>query len=149
MGMRTLGIDERRARLAARHCLATRASTPVEAARAVVALHSTDPATVFLSIWARMGSVKVADIERALYEERRLLRMPGIRRTMFAVPTEDAPMIQSSCTDAIAGQLRRRYIQLLTDTGTADGVFFDDVVESTAQALLARGEATGAQLSAD
>jgi hypothetical protein len=147
--MPTMGVDERRARLAVRHRLAVGAQTPLDVARSVLALHATDPSTVFLSIWARMASVGIPDIERALYDERSLLRMLGMRRTMFVVPTEDAPMIQSSCTDAIAVQLRRRYVQLLTDTGTADAPFFDEVTESTAEALLARGEATATQLSTD
>ena len=53
--MRRLHAEERRARLLLRHRLApaARATGPVEATRAVVALHSTDAATVFLSTWAR------------------------------------------------------------------------------------------------
>ena len=72
-------VAERRARLAVRHRLApeSRAAAPLEAARAVVVLHSTGPDTVFLSTRARTGDFEVADLERALYDDRSLVRMLG------------------------------------------------------------------------
>jgi hypothetical protein len=144
-----VGQQERRARLVTRHLLAAdaKATDPAAAARSVVALHATDPATVFLSIQARTTGVDVAAIESALYEERTLLRMLAMRRTMFVVPVEDAPILQKSSTDAIAVQQRKRYLQLIN--GLGDGDWLDDVAESTAKALLKRGEATGAELSTD
>jgi len=56
--VRRIGVVERRARLAVRQRLAgvSRAAGAVEAARAVVALHATDPASVFLSVRARTAS---------------------------------------------------------------------------------------------
>src|SRR5690242_7818306 len=148
--MRRVGIEERRARLTTRHLLAGephKAADPATAARAVVALHATDPATVFLSIQARTTGVDVAAVESALYEERTLLRMLAMRRTMFVVPVEDAPILQTSSADAIAVQQRKRYLQLMA--GLGDGDWLDDVAESTVEALLKRGEATGAELSTD
>ncbi|MDB5066723.1 MAG: hypothetical protein JWM18_3157 [Chloroflexi bacterium] len=61
--MRRIGAGERRARLARRHHLApgARASGRVEVANGLVALHATDPATVFL---AAAGAVRV-DIDGA------------------------------------------------------------------------------------
>jgi len=73
--MRRIAVAERRARLGVRHRLAkARASTVVGATEAVVALHSTDPATVFLSLWARTKNVTPDGIDRALYVDRSLLR---------------------------------------------------------------------------
>jgi hypothetical protein len=144
-----MGIDERRARLAIRHRLARPAATPAEVARSVLALHATDPATVFLSARARGPKLATIDIERSLYVERDLLRMLGMRRTMFVVPTEDAPMIQSACTDAVAAQQRKRYAQLMTQAGVGDLSMLDRLTDEAAAALLKRGEATGAQLSTD
>jgi Winged helix DNA-binding domain len=147
--MRRVGQPERRARLVHRHLLApgTKATDPAAAARSVVALHATDPATVFLSVQARTTGVDVAAIESALYEERTLLRMLAMRRTMFVVPVEDAPILQTSSADAIAVQQRKRYLQLIEGLGDAD--WLDDVAESTVEALIKRGEATGAELSTD
>jgi winged helix DNA-binding protein len=147
--VRRIGVAERRARLAARHHLAgpSAGTDPTAAADALVAVHATDPATVFLSIQARTTGVDVAAIESALYEERTLLRMLAMRRTMFVVPVEDAPILQTSSADAIAVQQRKRYLQLLA--GLGDGDWLDDVAESAVKALLKRGEATGAELSTD
>src|SRR5690242_657043 len=98
--MRRIGVEQRRARLAVRHHLAgsALAATPVDAARGVVALHATDPATVFLSVWARTPPVELDAIERALYEQRSLLRMLAMRRTMFVTPVDLAPVLHAACT---------------------------------------------------
>lgn len=147
--MRRISIDERRARLALRHHLSAPAAGPVDATRGVVALHATDPASVFLSVYARTAPAEAEAVERALYEERSLIRMLGMRRTMFVVPVELAPVIQAACTKEIALRQRRTYTKLLTERGVGDGAWLRDVEDSTAKALAARGEATGAQLSAD
>ncbi len=149
--MRRISIDERRARLGVRHGLvpAARATTPADAVAAVVALHSSDPASVFLSICARTRSTDASAIEDALYEERSLVRMLGMRRTMFVVPLDLVPVIQAACTKAIAVVQRRRYSQLLEAAGVGDGAFLKEVEEATLCALVKRGEATGAQLSGD
>ena len=152
--MRHIGIQERRARLGVRHHLAatTAASTPAEAAAGVVALHATDPASVFLSVSARTAGIDVATIEGALYQQRSLLRMLGMRRTMFVVPVELAPVLQAACATAVAAQQRRRYAQLLAKGGAGDAgdpAWLRKVEDAAARALAARGEATGAQLAAD
>ena len=148
--MRRIGLAERRARLGGRHLLArAKASTVVGATEAVVALHSTDPATVFLSLWARTRNVTTAGIERALYEDRSLLRLLGMRRTMFVVPTGFAPVFQAAATRPIAEQQRKRYVQLLEQQGAGDVRLFADLGEAALAALARRGEATGVQLSAD
>jgi hypothetical protein len=80
-----IGVAERRARLAVRHHLSgsSRAASPVEVAGDLVGLHGTDPATVHLAAAARLAKPEVAAVERALYEERTLVRVLGMRRTMF------------------------------------------------------------------
>jgi len=154
--VRRIGIAQRRARLGRRHRLAgtTRSSTVEDAARAVVALHATDPASVFLSVQARMAGATVAAIERALYEERTLLRLLAMRRTMFVTPVETAPVLQAGASRAVAEVQRRRYVKLLEDYLTdppADdrAAWLADVGDGAVRALLARGEATGAELSTD
>ena len=123
----------------------------MEAGRGVVALHATDPATVHLSAAARMREPDVAAVEQALYDERSLIRMLGMRRTMFVVPDELAPAIQASCTDAIAARERVRLVKRLQEAGVAAnaGAWLAEVEEATLAALRARGEAAAAELSAD
>jgi hypothetical protein len=147
--VRRIGVQERRARLGVRHHLATARATSVAAvAESLVALHSTDPASVFLAVQARTG-LDVRAIDRELYEDRSVIRMLGMRRTMFVLPVGTAPMVQAACTDAIATVQRRMYTKLLVEAGVGDGAWLADVEQATLQALAARGEATGAQLSTD
>lgn len=127
-------------RLGRRHHLARSAlaATPVEVARDLVAIHATDPATVFLSIAARVAQPSVADIERCLYQDRGLVRMLGMRRTMFVVPDAMAPVVHAACTKAISVQLKRRYQQLLETSGVVqDDVpqWWARVAEATVAAL--------------
>jgi hypothetical protein len=149
--VRSIGSDERRARLAVRHRLtaASAARSPVEAARGVVALHATDPATVFLSLQARTADVTVEAIERALYEERTLVRMLGMRRTMFVVPTELVPVVQASSTQAVAGPDPQALRPAPAEAGVGDDAVAPGGRGRHRPALEARGEATGAQLSED
>ncbi|MCK0092283.1 hypothetical protein MWU77_15995 [Rhodococcus sp. F64268] len=66
---RTVDVGERRARLAVRHRIAPayRAADAVEAARSMVCLHGTDPATVYLSTWSRVTDFSAAELDAALY----------------------------------------------------------------------------------
>src|SRR5687768_9856243 len=98
--MRRIGIDERRARLGVRHRLASaaKADTAEDVARGLVALHGTDPASVFLSAATRMRQPSVKAIEHTLYEDRSLIRMLGMRRTVFTLPVELAAVVQAACT---------------------------------------------------
>jgi hypothetical protein len=115
----------------------------------MVALHATDPATVFLSVYARQPEVTVEAIESALYEDRSLLRLHGMRRTLFVTPVELAPAIRHSCVQTFVAQSRRTYVQMLTEAGVGDSVWLSEV-EAAAQAALAkRGNATASQISAD
>ncbi len=57
----------------------------MEAARRQMGLHSSDPATVFLSSWARVDDLAISDVEHCLYEDPSLFRVLGMRRTLFAV----------------------------------------------------------------
>jgi len=70
-----IGVEERRARLARRHRLVaeTRAASPLEVAGSLVALHSTDAATVFLSTWALTYSVTTANVIYTLSDALSLL----------------------------------------------------------------------------
>jgi hypothetical protein len=146
-------VAERRARLGRRHHLAAsaRAYDPLEVARDLVALHGTDPATVFLSAAARVRQPSVADIERALYTDRQLIRMLGMRRTMFVVSDELAPVVQAACTNAIAAQLKRRYQQLLEGANVVPevGSWWASVAEATLAALEKRRLATAQELGQD
>jgi hypothetical protein len=151
--VRRMGVDERRLRLLRRHHLAPadRAQDVLTAAADLVGLHATDPVTVYLSATARVEGAKVADVERALYEERTVLRMLGMRRTLFVVPVDLAPVVHAACTRAIAVNEGRRLVQLVQQGGVADDAarWVEEANEATMRALAARGEALASELSAD
>ncbi|HEX2375472.1 MAG TPA: winged helix DNA-binding domain-containing protein [Actinomycetota bacterium] len=150
--MRRIGVTERRARLGLRHHLAAPArSGVVEAARDLVGLHATDPATVYLAARVRMAVPEVAAVERALYEDRELVRILGMRRTMFVEPVELMPVVQAACTDAIAVQQRRLLVDMIGGAGMADdpAAWIEEVETAAVKALEARGGATATEVAQD
>jgi hypothetical protein len=157
-GIRPVSAAERRARLAVRHHLAPRpgtsagraASTVAGTVTDIVGLHGTDPASVYLAAWARTGAGQAA-IEDALYGEGTLVRMLGMRRTVFVVPVGLMPVVQAACTDQIAERMRRDLARRVEESGiAADGAgWLKEVGEATVSALAARGRATGAELARD
>ena len=147
--MRTITTAERRARLGLRHALATPAKTVEDATEAVVALHSSDPATVYLSARARVARFRREDLERALYDDRSLVRMLGMRRTLFVTTPELAAVIDAACTKALVPGERRRLIGWIEGQGLApDGAaWLRDAMQATMRALHDHGELSGAELS--
>ncbi|MFS0705862.1 winged helix DNA-binding domain-containing protein [Cellulomonas sp. 179-A 9B4 NHS] len=149
---RSVSAAERRARLGRRHALAPGhgAPDPVAAARAVVALHSTDPASTVLSALARTPGATPADVERALYEDRDLIRVLAMRRTLFAVPHDLAATAFVAAGDTVAVQQRRILHQLLVASGVTDdpGLWVARAERALLAAIAAVGEATAPELAA-
>ena len=134
-------------RMAAAH----RASTPETVARSLVALHSTDPASVHLAVAARTAGAgaTIVEVDRALHEDRTIVRVMGMRRTMWAVPFELVPVVAAACGRAIAADERRKLVRALEEQGiAADGNrFVADLEEKTLAALAAMGEALTRELT--
>jgi hypothetical protein len=145
-----VSAEQRRGRLVERHLLGAPAATVTEVADAMVALHATDPVTVYLSAWARTGC-SLEDVDAALYTERSLVRLLGMRRTVFAVPAGLAGTVQAACTDDVAARLRRALEKELASGGIGDGDASGwlRAVEDGVLAVLAGrgGGASGAQLA--
>ena len=120
--MRHVSDDERRARLAVRHALAPsfRVDCPEKATRAMTVLHATEPATVYLSCWARVESLEIADVDRALYVDRNLVKQLAMRRTLFVFPRELLPAAWGSASARVAGFERARIAKDVVKTGLAD-----------------------------
>jgi Winged helix DNA-binding domain len=146
-----IAVEERRARLVRRHRLhpGDRATSALDATRSLVALHSTDAATVFLSVHARTEGVVPADVERELYDERTLVRMLGMRRTLFVVPRDLVPVVQAACTRTIAARERRRLEQWIAENGlsTRPGAWLTRASTAALRALESRGEAFTSDLA--
>lgn len=101
---------ERRTRLAQRHALAP--SRRVEGVRAateaMTVLHATEPATVYLSCWSRVDGLTVADVDRALYDDRDVVKQLAMRRTLFVFPSDLLPAAWGSASARVAEAERKR-----------------------------------------
>ena len=126
-----------------------RAGSAFEAARSLVVLHSTDAVTVFLSVHARTTGVEPVDVERALYEERSLVRMLAMRRTLFVVPRELVPIVQAAATNGVATVQRRRLEKFISDSGLSKrpSSWLDRACDAALLELEARGEAFTSDLT--
>ena len=94
-----------------------RAGEVVEAADSMVCLHATDPATVYLSAWARLDGMAVTDMERALYDDRSLVKHLAMRRTLFVFPRATLSVAQAGASERVADGERRRLIRDVEKAG--------------------------------
>jgi hypothetical protein len=149
--MRRINDDERRNRLGRRHQLAPThaARDVVELAHTLVGLHATDPISPFLSARARTAGFETVHLERHLYDDRTLIRMLGMRRTVFVIPTDLAATVHQACTAKIATTNRRRLVKLIQANSIADdGDTWLKAVEDDVVATLERlGDASAIELS--
>ncbi len=148
-------VEQRRARLVARQL--SPVGTTLEAARSVLVLHATDPATVYLSVLARAPGLGLADVASALYEDRALVRMMAMRRTLFVVPRDLADVVHHAAAVGVAATMRRRLLTELaaapTDPVLPEGpealaTWLTGTEQGTERAMAALGTATGAALGA-
>src|SRR6202044_457225 len=90
-------------------------------------------------------------VDEGVFVERSLVRMLGMRRTMFVVPAGLVPVVQAACTDDVAKRLRRQLEKDLATGGGGDGDpggGLRGVGSGVLRVLPARGGgASGAQLS--
>lgn len=119
--MRLVTDAERHARMARRHGIAPRhrVADPVAATRAMTVLHSTEPPTPYLSIHARVDGVTRADVDRALYDDRTLVKQLAMRRTLFVFPRDLLPAAWGSASQRVAGMEGRRIAQDVEKAGIA------------------------------
>jgi hypothetical protein len=151
MSLPLIDTAERRRRIPVRNrlasdCWGTDVST---VASELVGLHATDPTSVYIGAFARIRDVTSEDIARALYEDRSLLKVLGMRRTMFATTAEVAGVMNSAVTKNVAVTERKRLVQMLTDAGVAKDVegWIAKVEAETVAALDEMGTATATELA--
>ena len=137
---------ERRARLGLRHALTptTHAATPEAATRAMTVLHSTEPATVYLSCWARVPDLTLDDVDRALYADRSLVKQLAMRRTLFVFPRDLLPAAWGSASPRVAGFEGARTAKDVVRAGLDDdGTAWLERARAEILALLARHDSHG------
>jgi hypothetical protein len=146
---RTIGVEERRARLARRHRLlpTTRTDDVAQIADDLVALHSTDPVTVYLSAMARMRHPSVAAVEKALYDDRSIVRHHAMRRTLWVATPDVVRLMHAAATRKLVGPEHRRTAKLLEENGIDDPEsWLADAREQVVAALEEHGPMTARAL---
>ena len=145
--MREVTDAQRRARLGTRHALSTRADSVLGAVERMTCLHATEPASVYLSAFARAEASR-PDIDKALYAERSVVKQLAMRRTLFAFPRDLLPAVWGSASARVLAQLRSRLAKEVESNGLADDgaawltAAYDEVLRS----LRAEGPSTTAEL---
>ena len=119
----------------------------------MVALHATDPATVYLSALARARRLTLEDVASELYDRRSLVRLLAMRRTLFVVPAETVPVVHHAASLDVATNIRRTLLKQLRTLPTDPELpadlegWVDDVGAGVERAAAELGSASGAQLS--
>src|ERR671921_795115 len=119
---RTITLEERRARLARRHRLIAEERTDdiARIADDLVALHSSDPVSVYLSAMARMSAPSVDAVEKALYVDRTVVRHHAMRRTLWVATPPVVRLMHAAATRKLVGPEHRRTAKLLAENGVVD-----------------------------
>jgi len=149
--MHRIDTAERRRRIGARHGLAKPRSKPdlPRLADDMTGIHATDPASVYMELRARTRDLAHTDVERALYDDRSLVKVLGMRRTMFVVSPAFAGVISAATAAEIAARERTRTYQMVEGAGiTKDPARWVAALErETLDVLHELGEATATDLT--
>jgi hypothetical protein len=147
--VRSFTVAERRARLARRHFLGGRPADSIGGVAAnLVGLHATDPATPYLSLWARLPGFTVANLDAELYDRRTLVKHLAMRRTLWVVRADDLRLIQPAASDRVADNERRRLVADARKAGlTTDGEqWLDRACAAVLKHLTEQGPASAKEL---
>lgn len=121
-------------------------------ARALVALHGTEPTSIYLSAWARMPGLERTDMERALFEDRSLVRWLAMRRTLWVVRPRDVPVVHQACVPRILGPEERRLRKMMVLGDLADEAGAEaklaDISKRVVGVVHELGQAFGTDISA-
>jgi hypothetical protein len=147
--VRSFTVDERRARLARRHQLVEPAELgPVDVAGRFVGLHATDPATPYLTLWARVPGFRVTDLDAALYESRTAVKHLAMRRTLWVFASSDLPVVQAAASDRVAANERKKLTSDVVKSGIASNgdAWLDTAAVAVLRHLSERGHASAKEL---
>lgn len=151
MALPRISDAERRRRIGVRQAVAPahRLGSVEAVTRAMTVLHATEAATVHLAVAARSEGLDVDDVDRALYDERSIVKQLAMRRTLFVFPRDLLPAAWGSASARVATAERKRVARMVEQAGLADdGAAWLDAARAATLARLAAGPATTAELRA-
>jgi uncharacterized protein YcaQ len=116
----------------------------------IVALHATGPLSPYLSLWSRMKGFTAEQLDRELYERRRLVRVTCMRATLHVVPSQRLPVFFQA-TKARQRRNLRQLGYLLVQSGLSREGQEEAAVmrlrDRIAEVVADRGASTVAELS--
>lgn len=155
MTTRRISLAHRRARMGLRHLLVPqrRVCDAISVVRALGALHATDPATVYLTIAARLdGSDAVNAIrltDTAVLTDRSVARHHAMRRTVWLMQPHIIRAAHASCTIALAQREWALFAKMLADNGVADpATWMRNSRNDAVSAVQLQGTATARKVAA-
>lgn len=115
---------------------------------ALLGWHATDPATPYLSLWARVPGFTIAALDREVYERRSLVKHLAMRRTLWLLPASQLPRFQPAASDRVAANERRRLIADVERAGVADdgARWVAAAADAVRRHLRANGHASSSEL---
>ena len=150
--LRSIDVAERRARLARRQRVAPEGVARRDCRRGcrLHRLPARDRPRLnhYLAAWARVEGFEVADLDRALYVERTLIKHLAMRRTLFVFPRDILEAVQAGASMRVATQERKRLAKVVEDIGLqTDGTSWLDAASREVLAALDGGrEAMSSEL---
>jgi len=150
LSVRRVDLAERQARLGRRHAIAAgdQAVDVMRATRSMVCLHATDPATVYLSAWARVPGLRRPDVDRALYCDRTVIKHLSMRRTLFVFTRDLLGAATAGPGARVAETERRRTVREVEASNVApDGAsWLAEAEAAVLTALDSHAELSSSQL---
>lgn len=106
--MRSISDEARRRALVARHHLDGQASTLTQAVHDLVALHSSDPITPHLGLWARVQGYDTAQLDAAM--SHAVWRLHAMRRTLWVVPSQSVGHFDAAVGQDVLRKERKKLV---------------------------------------
>ena len=88
-----------------------------DAARAMVAIHGTDVASMYLQACVRLQESSPESIGREMFETRSVLRVLAMRRTLFLVPVDEVATLHAAASLAVGRRERERTLAMFAAGG--------------------------------
>jgi hypothetical protein len=114
----------------------------------MVSVHSSDPITPYLALWARVPGFEAAHLTDALCGPRSLWRLHAMRRTLWIVARDAAPIFLAATSQEVAAKERRRVLKQLEPAAENPAALLAQVQDQVLQHLASVGEASTRELSA-
>ncbi|MCO1593970.1 winged helix DNA-binding domain-containing protein [Micromonospora sp. RHAY321] len=140
--------SQRRARLSVRHALIPEgiAKDAGAVAGSLVAIHATDPPTVYLSVAARTRLAGPVDVAAGLHAPS-MTRMTGMRRTVFVLQADLAPTVLEATARPLALRDRATILRLLDAHLGWTEDHLTEIEDSIVALVIAKGTITGRELA--